>query len=111
VRAAGTGTAEIRGISSNVGHEGTDLERLRKTYATLLETATEHVGRLQIIVTDNDSPPIERRTACGGPGADFRVPSYQSGGGVSYIGTGRGGRAGTLRSSGRRIGPSPLPGP
>ncbi|MFE2472647.1 hypothetical protein [Streptomyces mirabilis] len=49
----------IDGISSNVGHEGTDLERLRKMYATLLETATEHVDRLQIIVTDNDSPPID----------------------------------------------------
>ena len=49
----------IDGISSNVGHEGIDLERLRKMYATLLETATEHVDRLQIIVTDNDSPPID----------------------------------------------------
>lgn len=49
----------IDGISSNVGHEGIDLERLRKMYATLLETATEHVDQLQIIVTDNDSPPIE----------------------------------------------------
>lgn len=48
----------IDGISSNVGHEGIDLERLRKMYATLLETATEHIDRLQIIVTDNDSPPI-----------------------------------------------------
>ncbi|MFD9597165.1 hypothetical protein ACFWA9_31040 [Kitasatospora sp. NPDC059973] len=49
----------IDGISSNVGHEGVDLERLRKMYASLLRTATEHVDRLQIIVTDNDSPPIE----------------------------------------------------
>ncbi|MFD8726082.1 hypothetical protein ACFV2H_51320 [Streptomyces sp. NPDC059629] len=49
----------IDGISSNVGHEGVDLERLRKMYATLLEAATEHVDRLQIIVTDNDSPPID----------------------------------------------------
>ncbi|AJE38693.1 hypothetical protein [Streptomyces nodosus] len=49
----------IDGISSNVGHEGVDLERLRKMYASLLRTATEHIDRLQIIVTDNDSPPIE----------------------------------------------------
>ncbi|MFB8073557.1 hypothetical protein [Streptomyces californicus] len=49
----------IDGISSNVGHEGVDLERLRKMYSTLLETATEYVDRLQIIVTDNDSPPID----------------------------------------------------
>lgn len=48
----------IDGISSNVGHEGVDLERLRKMYATLLETATEYIDRLQIIVTDNDSPPV-----------------------------------------------------
>ncbi|MFF7764768.1 hypothetical protein [Streptomyces griseorubiginosus] len=49
----------IDGISSNVGHEGIDLVRLRKMYATLLETANEHIDRLQIIVTDNDSPPID----------------------------------------------------
>jgi hypothetical protein len=49
----------IDGISSNVGHEGVDLERLRKMYASLLRTATEYVDRLQIIVTDNDSPPID----------------------------------------------------
>ncbi|QNP68846.1 hypothetical protein IAG44_04845 [Streptomyces roseirectus] len=49
----------IDGISGNVGHEGVDLERLRKMYATLLEMATENVDRLQIIVTDNDSPPID----------------------------------------------------
>lgn len=49
----------IDGISSNVGHEGIDLERLRKMYAALLQTTTEHLDRLQIIVTDNDSPPID----------------------------------------------------
>ncbi|MFC8727589.1 coiled-coil domain-containing protein [Streptomyces bacillaris] len=49
----------IDGISSNVGHEGVDLERLRKMYASLLSAAIEHVDRLQIIVTDNDSPPID----------------------------------------------------
>ncbi|MFI9081929.1 hypothetical protein ACIGW8_36750 [Streptomyces sioyaensis] len=36
-----------------------DLERLRKRYASLLRTATEHIDHRQIIVTDNDSPPIE----------------------------------------------------
>lgn len=49
----------IDGISSNVGHEGVDLERLRKMYTTLLEAANHHIDRLQIIVTDNDSPPID----------------------------------------------------
>lgn len=49
----------IDGISSNVGHEGIDLERLRRMYATLLASATEHIDQLQIIVTDNDSPPID----------------------------------------------------
>ncbi|MDF6045909.1 hypothetical protein LRD69_28005 [Streptomyces sp. JH14] len=48
----------IDGISSNVGHEGHDLRRLRNMYAALLGAATENIDRLQIIVTDNDSPPI-----------------------------------------------------
>ncbi|WP_406320037.1 hypothetical protein [Streptomyces sp. NBC_01637] len=48
----------IDGISSNVGHEGVDLERLRKMYTTLLTAAREHIDDLQIIVADNDPPPI-----------------------------------------------------
>ncbi|MFD8362721.1 hypothetical protein [Streptomyces hygroscopicus] len=45
----------IDGISSNVGHEGVDLHRLRKMYTTLYNAASDD---LQIIVTDNDPPPI-----------------------------------------------------
>ncbi|MYT68314.1 MULTISPECIES: hypothetical protein [unclassified Streptomyces] len=48
----------IDGISSNVGHEGHDLRRLRNMYAALLGAATDNIDQLQIIVTDNDSPPI-----------------------------------------------------
>lgn len=48
----------IDGISSNVGHEGVDLARLRNMYQTLLRIANEHIEDLQVIVTDNDPPPV-----------------------------------------------------
>ncbi|ROR46571.1 ATP-binding protein [Kitasatospora cineracea] len=48
----------IDGVSSNVGHEGIDLDRLRKMYATLLAASLQHEDRLQIIIVDNDPPPI-----------------------------------------------------
>ncbi|MFD8375785.1 hypothetical protein ACFV2Z_34290 [Streptomyces sp. NPDC059688] len=48
----------IDGLSNNVGHEGVDMERLRKMYTTLLTATREHVDDLQIIVADNDPPPI-----------------------------------------------------
>jgi hypothetical protein len=48
----------IDGLSNNVGHEGIDLERLRKMYTTLLSAALQHIDDLQIIVADNDPPPI-----------------------------------------------------
>ncbi|WP_329485019.1 hypothetical protein OG618_00205 [Kitasatospora sp. NBC_01246] len=48
----------IDGVSSNVGHEGIDLTRLEKMYATLLATTQQHGEELQIIVVDNDPPPI-----------------------------------------------------
>ncbi|MEV8626039.1 hypothetical protein [Streptomyces sp. NPDC051079] len=48
----------IDGVSSNVGHEGVDLDRLRKMYATLLAASHQHGEQLQIIVVDNDAPPI-----------------------------------------------------
>lgn len=49
----------IDGVSSNVGHEGVDLVRLRRMYQELLAAATEHMNELQIIVVDNDPPPVE----------------------------------------------------
>ncbi|MEV5880738.1 hypothetical protein AB0L75_42520 [Streptomyces sp. NPDC052101] len=65
----------VDGISSNVGHEGVDPERLRKMCATMLDTANEHIDRLQIIVTDNDSPPIDGiHRALGLPDTDRLVP-------------------------------------
>ncbi|MEU7560228.1 hypothetical protein [Streptomyces eurythermus] len=76
----------IDGISSNVGHEGVDLERLRKMYASLLRTATEHVDRLQIIVTDNDSPPIDgihRALELSDTDRLVPMPSIESGDGPS----------------------------
>ncbi|WP_329176302.1 AAA family ATPase [Streptomyces sp. NBC_01477] len=48
----------IDGVGSNVGHEGIDLTRLRNVYRTLQQAAADHDGNLQIIVTDNDRPPI-----------------------------------------------------
>lgn len=48
----------MTGISNNVGHEGIDLERLRRRYTTLPTAAGEHIDELQIIVADNDPPPI-----------------------------------------------------
>ncbi|MGI8311787.1 hypothetical protein [Saccharopolyspora hattusasensis] len=49
----------IDGVSSNVGHEGIDLVRLKNMYRELLNAATNHVDELQIIVVDNDLPPVE----------------------------------------------------
>lgn len=49
----------IDGVSSNVGHEGVDLARLKKVHRELLAAATEHINELQIIVVDNDPPPVE----------------------------------------------------
>ncbi|MFI9650075.1 hypothetical protein ACIHAA_27795 [Streptomyces sp. NPDC052040] len=49
----------IDGVGSNVGHEGVDLERLRNVYRTLYQATLDHPDELQIIVTDNDPPPID----------------------------------------------------
>ena len=49
----------IDGVSSNVGHAGVDLARLRKMYSALSSTAALHPDALQIIVVDNDPPPID----------------------------------------------------
>ncbi|MFD3488012.1 hypothetical protein [Streptomyces sp. NPDC058665] len=48
----------LDGVGSNVGHEGVDLERLRNMYRTLRRVTVDH-PELQIIVTDNDPPPID----------------------------------------------------
>lgn len=49
----------IDGISSNVGREGVDLTRLKNMYLTLQRAVAEHPKELQIILTDNDPPPID----------------------------------------------------
>jgi hypothetical protein len=49
----------IDGVGSNLGHEGVDLEILRNVYRTLYQATPDHPDELQIIVTDNDPPPID----------------------------------------------------
>jgi hypothetical protein len=53
----------IDGLSNNVGHEGIDLERLRKMYTTLLGASLQHIDDLQIIVADNGPRPSREFTA------------------------------------------------
>jgi predicted nuclease with TOPRIM domain len=48
------GLLVLDGISSQLGHEGFDRERLDALYALLLEFATENADKLQVIVADND---------------------------------------------------------
>ena len=48
------GLLVLDGISSHLGHEGFDRERLDALYALLLEFATDNADRLQVIVADND---------------------------------------------------------
>lgn len=46
----------LDGLSTNVGHEGFDLERRDDTYRLLMEEAQAYEGRLQIVAVDNDVP-------------------------------------------------------
>lgn len=46
----------LDGLSSNVGHEGFDLERRDDTYRLLMEEAERYQDSLQIIALDNDVP-------------------------------------------------------
>lgn len=46
----------IDGLTSNIGHEGEDLERVRGVYKYLVFLFETHGDKLQIIVADNDVP-------------------------------------------------------
>lgn len=50
------GLLVLDGLSTNVGHEGFDLERRDDTYRLLMEEAQAYLGQLQIIAVDNDVP-------------------------------------------------------
>ncbi|MDE0498389.1 MAG: hypothetical protein OXH86_13640 [Acidimicrobiaceae bacterium] len=50
----------LDGLSSNVGHEGFDLERRDDTYRLLIEETERYGGRLQVIALDNDVPSFGR---------------------------------------------------
>lgn len=51
----------IDGLTSNLGHEGEDLERVNAVYNYLIELSEELGNRFQIIVADNDVPPQAER--------------------------------------------------
>lgn len=46
----------IDGMSSNLGYEGPDLERIEAMYNFVIKTTKEYEGRLQVFVTDNTIP-------------------------------------------------------
>jgi hypothetical protein len=46
----------IDGLTSNVGHEGLDAERVQNVYDYLIEQSQEKGDELQVIVADNDVP-------------------------------------------------------
>jgi AAA domain len=46
----------VDGLTSNVGHEGFDLERVRDVYGYLMRLASRLGDQLQLIVADNDVP-------------------------------------------------------
>lgn len=50
------GLLVLDGLSTNVGHEGFDLERRDDTYRLLMEEAGAYEGQLQVIAVDNDVP-------------------------------------------------------
>jgi len=47
----------IDGLTSNVGHEGFDLDRVNKAFTYLTNLSSEMGDRLQIIVADGNIPP------------------------------------------------------
>ena len=49
----------IDGLSEHLGQEGLDPERLQAVYELLIETSHGH-PELQIIVVDNEVPPVAR---------------------------------------------------
>ncbi len=50
----------IDGLSSNIGYDGPDLERIEAMYAYIIRISQQHQNRLQIIVSDNTVPEIAR---------------------------------------------------
>ena len=50
------GLLVLDGLSSNVGHEGFDLDRRDDTYRLLMDEACRYRGKLQVIALDNDVP-------------------------------------------------------
>jgi predicted ABC-type transport system involved in lysophospholipase L1 biosynthesis ATPase subunit len=46
----------IDGLTSNLGHEGEDLERVNAVYDYLIELSEELGDQLQLVVADNDVP-------------------------------------------------------
>lgn len=47
----------IDGLTSNLGHEGEDLDRVNAVYDYLIELSEELGEQFQVIVADNDVPP------------------------------------------------------
>ena len=47
----------IDGLTSNVGHEGFDMQRVHDVYGYLGEVSRRYSDQLQLIVADNDVPP------------------------------------------------------
>lgn len=66
-------TVLIDGLTSNVGHEGFDQERVDAVYAYLAHLSDERGADLQIIVADNDVPADARRFIALELGADDRL--------------------------------------
>jgi hypothetical protein len=50
----------IDGLTSNVGHEGFDLQRIHKAFDYLIEVSKKFGDKLQIIVADGNIPPEAR---------------------------------------------------
>lgn len=51
----------IDGLTSNVGHEGEDLQRVQGVYDALAQISEEYGPDLQMIVADNDVPEVASR--------------------------------------------------
>ena len=47
----------IDGLTDNIGHEGSDLDRVNSVYNYLIDFALRHGRQFQLIVTDHNPPP------------------------------------------------------
>jgi hypothetical protein len=54
------GLLVIDGPTSNIGHEGSDLELIHAVYRVLVEVSADYGEHLQMIVADNDVPDLAR---------------------------------------------------